>query len=335
MKIAILTQPLNANYGGVLQNWALQFVLRQLGHEPVTIDYIHRYNRFDWLKASIKTLVLYPFPKYRRRFLPFPQWRRISKVIEPFILKRINLTHSVDHYSAELLEQYKPDAIVVGSDQVWRPMYNTGVLADMYLRFAKNYSCPKVAYAASFGTDVWEYTIGQENECKLLVQQFTSVSTREESGAKLCREHFGIEAIQTLDPTLLVPKEVYEDLCMNVPHADKPYLAAYVLSDSEDVDEIIERKAKEMNLEIHRFTADFSCTLSVEKWLAMIRDASYVVTNSFHGTVFSIIFGIPFHAVVNKERGTSRFDDLLSKYRAGKLDEWRNKSLQFLKDSLK
>lgn len=122
---------------------------------------------------------------------------------------------------------------------------------------------------------------------------------------------------------------------MNVPHADKPYLAAYVLSDSEDVDEIIERKAKEMNLEIHRFTADFSCTLSVEKWLAMIRDASYVVTNSFHGTVFSIIFGIPFHAVVNKERGTSRFDDLLSKYRAGKLDEWRNKSLQFLKDSLK
>lgn len=54
MKIAILTQPLNANYGGVLQNWALQFVLRQLGHEPVTIDYIHRYNRFDWLKASIK-----------------------------------------------------------------------------------------------------------------------------------------------------------------------------------------------------------------------------------------------------------------------------------------
>lgn len=144
MKIAILTQPLNANYGGVLQNWALQFVLRQLGHEPVTIDYIHRYNRFDWLKASIKTLVLYPFPKYRRRFLPFPQWRRISKVIEPFILKRINLTHSVDHYSAELLEQYKPDAIVVGSDQVWRPMYNTGVLADMYLRFAKNYSCPKV-----------------------------------------------------------------------------------------------------------------------------------------------------------------------------------------------
>ena len=96
------------------------------------------------------------------------------------------------------------DAFIVGSDQVWRPSYNQH-LEQAFLNFTENWkNVKRIAYAASFGVDNWEFTKKQTKECKRLVQKFDFVSVREDTAVNLCKEHLGIEATHVLDPTLLL-----------------------------------------------------------------------------------------------------------------------------------
>lgn len=121
---------------------------------------------------------------------------------------------------------------------------------------------------------------------------------------------------------------------MKVPVFKKRYLAAYVLDSAKEVDLIITEEAKKRGLPILRYSAYGQAKLTIEEWIAIFRDASFVITDSFHGAVFSIIFEKPFRCVVNERRGGVRFADLLEKYHSGKLVEWREKSLDFLREAL-
>ena len=103
------------------------------------------------------------------------------------------------------------DAYVVGSDQCWRPRYNA-FLSSMFLDFVKGEKTKRIAYAASFGTDQWEFTQEMTSICVPLAQKFDFVSVREDSGLKLCKEHLGVNAVHVLDPTLLLTKEDYTHL---------------------------------------------------------------------------------------------------------------------------
>ena len=108
----------------------------------------------------------------------------------------------------------------------------------------------------------------------------------------------------------------------------------YVLDDNEEVTATYEKEATTRGLVIKKFHADSKSTLTVPEWLAMFRDASYVVTDSFHGTVFSIIFGKEFKCIYNKGRGAARFESLINLYNSGKLEEMREFSLNWLKNAL-
>jgi len=334
MKVGILTQPLRGNYGGILQNWALQQVLRKLGHEPVTIDVLPRPRCYRFILSTIRSLVFWFIPSRRRRFWRWSEGR--SPLFEDFVNGQIVKTSVYRYYSMRIVKKERLEALVVGSDQTWRPMYNKGrLLSDMFLRFAFRFKGKKVAYAASFGVDKWEFTKRQTSICAFLAKRFDAISVREMSGVKLCERYLGIDAVAVLDPTLLVEKKYYERLCEQIPFSGEQFLAAYVLDVSKEVDDIIAEESERLGLPVRRYSADQCAELTVEEWLSIFRDARFVVTDSFHGTVFSIIFEKSFRCVMNPARGRTRFMDLLEKYHSNSLEEWRKKSFTFLQEVLR
>lgn len=309
MKIGIITQPLLNNYGGILQNYAMQQVLKTLGHEPVTIDYVAHYNIKTIAVHNIKTIMLLLTGKSKRKFISY--YRKRNSEIEAFVAKNISLTKPIKRYGESVLKENNIEALVVGSDQVWRREYNNDLYA-MYLSFAK--VGLKISYAASFGIDYWNYSDEQTKECAILAKQFKAVSVREESGIKLCNDYLGVDAVNVLDPTLLLPKEEYEKLCVSVEKPDEPTLYAYILDINQEKREFLSKIAAEKNLALKIVQADNNAKLSVPQWIAMFRDAEFIVTDSFHGTLFSIIFRKDFLTIGNKGRGMSRFTSVLPKF---------------------
>ena len=310
MRIGIVTQPLEMNYGGLLQNWALQQVLKGMGHDPVTIDAYQRYRlshfAFNWTRAFLKRLAGKKI-KLPKRF----KGSLRSQLLGPFVEQHINKTEVMWHYEREVVDQYGLEALIVGSDQVWRAAYNGDHLEDMFLRFAEGLPLKRVAYAASFGTDEWEYSDDQTAACAALAQQMDAVSVREADGVNLCREHLGVKAQCVLDPTLLLDAEGYRSIIDDSWDGGEPYLAVYCLDITPEKEAFFNQLAMERGLEVRYFAAGWKAKLTVEQWLAMLCKATMVVTDSFHGTIFSILFGRDFYTMGNPERGNSRFSNLL------------------------
>lgn len=319
MKIAILTQPLCANYGGILQAYALQYTLNEMGHNSIIIEqeYLQPINNLNLLLSIPKRI----FSKYilKRRKYIFSEHQNNKHQIErrkyttSFISKYIQNSYTKDYNSIDL-NQF--DAFIVGSDQVWRPLYNWGNIDKMFLSFIpKECNLKRISYAASFGTSEWEFTPEQTSICTELLSRFNAVSVREIDGIKLCKENLKRnDVVCVLDPTLLQNKAVYENLCKDVSAIDDNTLFAYILDLNEDIKQKLEIVAKEKGLSLKIVSADNHCTLTVPEWIAMFRDAKCIVTDSFHGTVFSIIFNKEFYCITNKERGGSRFTSLLSQF---------------------
>lgn len=311
MKIGIVTQPLHANYGGVLQNYALQQVLKRMGHEVWTLDY-WKYDWLNWADMAWRVLA-HKMLGHQVKFGRTPAEQRQFEVpLRRFVNKNMSLTTPrTKRFSKKTVQKYALEALVVGSDQVWRPIYNYDV-SDCFLKFAQGLSVKRVAYAASFGTDAWEFTDAQTSECAALAKQFDGISVREKSGVGLCKDHLGVSAVHVLDPTLLLQAEDYAALCKDIPQR-KPFIFAYILDKSEDKINSIQRFAEQRGLPYYIKSADSGVSMedSIELWLSYFRDAAFVITDSFHGTAFSINFNKDFYVFGNAKRGNSRFDSLL------------------------
>lgn len=334
-KVTIITQHLLNNYGGLLQNFAIQRILKKLGHESITIDYMRtiapksfKQYLISWMKSFLCLFIPWkkrPFERHNYR------GERLYWSNE-FVSKWIKIKYRCYRYNAKMLDG--SDIVIVGSDQVWRPKYNYRI-EDMFLKFAEKKSIKRIAYAASFGVDEWEYTPRQTKICAGLAKKFHAISVREESGVMLCKEKLGVEATWVLDPTLLLDKEDYCEVCKDIPVVREKILVAYVLDNNKDIRLLCESIAAERRLTLKFFGAGTDTNFTVPEWLAMFRDASYIVTDSFHGTVFSIIFGKDFKCLYNKSRGSARFDSLLKLYESGKLEMMREFSLNWLRNALK
>lgn len=323
MKIAILTQPLKTNFGGILQDYALQQVLKRLGHEPVTIDYDCRYTKGRWMLGRIKSILT-----GTKHNIQFPKYNRSGQEnLNRFIHEHITMTKPVDKPTREVFESIRPDAFVVGSDQVWAPACNVPIdyLGNMFLDFVPDFKGKRVAYAASFGGGEWTYTPEWTEKCCRLVKKFDAVSVREESGVKLCKEHFALEATHVLDPTLLLKAEDYEKL-LPASQVQSDYLFAYILDTSFEKKAFLQKVADKFGLRlvIKGANDDLKWEDSIEGWLSDIRDSAMVVTDSFHGSVFSILFHRPFLSIINNKRGADRFTSLLGKL--GLLDRLTNET---------
>lgn len=323
MKIAILTQPLTNNYGGILQNYAMQEVLRRRGHEVTTLD-IHRpfegvtvnaHFMLSLVKRFIQKYILrdetivFVNPFNLRRFYDEPQ--RFSR---RFMAENLSLVPLGVYKLTEKDDKY--DGYVVGSDQVWRP-YMAANLENFYLDFVKNPNAKRIAYAASFGTDNWESDEKSTATLKELAQKFDAISVREQSGVGLCKQYLDVDATFILDPTMLLDAEDYRKLYDKHPENDfdGDYIATYILDKSPEIQSMISEVSKRLNLPVKRLgkvtAAGFD---SIESWLQGIDNARYVITDSFHGSVFSTLFEKQFVALGNEKRGTTRFNSLFNQF---------------------
>lgn len=330
MKIGILTLPLHTNYGGILQAYALQTVLERMGHEVVVFDKI--------LPEPSLSLWKCPFV-YSKRLVNKLLGRKdnivfleqyVSK-IKPIIQQNTNkfiknYIHRVSFKTfAKIPNADTFNAIIVGSDQVWRPIYfGEDHVDDAFLAFARGWNIKRIAYAASFGVDKWEYSPLQTETCKSLLHNFDAISVREESGVKLCRECLECKAQLVLDPTMLLDKSDYVKIIKtsNVPKS-KGNLLVYILDETPDKTALIKNIADKFNLKPFRVgsnTENIHAPLNeriqppVEEWLRGFYDAEFVITDSFHACVFAILFEKQFVVIGNKKRGMSRFFSLLSQF---------------------
>lgn len=376
MKIAIMTQPLGRNYGGMMQAYALQKVLRDMGHEVVTI------NHYASPKSAVYNLARLGFRLLKKvigeRKLPVnieKHYSYIFKDTQAFVDKHIVQSEYIDN-DKDLKSHFAKnnyDAVIVGSDQTWRPMYSPNIY-NYYLDFLENDTkIKKIAYASSFGVDTWEYSAEETRRCAELAKLFNAISVREQSGIDLCKDYLGVDSDFALDPTLLLDKEDYLALIGKRYKGGKDEgVFSYLLDKNEDKMKAADYVAEELNTHVYSCQAKHSLgdlsskkledykMPAVQDWLASFANAEFVLTDSFHGMVFSIIFEKPFLVIVNEERGAARFESLLkqmgslsslvlepSEISKGRiniryiepvtkkaLEEIRSKSLSFIKDSL-
>lgn len=339
MKIGILTQPLHNNYGGLLQNYALQQVLKRMGHDVETIDQGEKKVLFLHRLLSIAKANLLPvlFPSRYRKPRYTPNAKEVAIIrqnTDYFIDKYISHTKKL-HSSREfdnIAKSKKYDAYVVGSDQCWRPKYNDSFLLEMFLNFAEHQpKVKRIAYAASFGTDEWEYSPEMTIKCSALAKKFDLITVREASGVELCRKHLGVDATHVLDPTMLLDKEDYIKLVGNENEPKSPgNLFYYILDPSSEKKALTEDIAAKKSLTPFTVMPKYQAEnrtkedvkkriedcifLSVTSWLRAFMDAEMVIVDSFHGAVFSIIFNKPFWVIGNSKRGNARFVSLLGLY---------------------
>lgn len=334
MKIAILTHPLWTNYGGILQAYALQTYLRRQGHSVVVLN--REYSDFPSLRLFLLRVGIVVKNFFRVYFLGKKQYVVMNPLsahyhnlwsgydVQPFVKKYICQSKELRNTKAlrKYLKQNKFDCFIVGSDQVWRPAYVANVTDYFLKEVPNNSSALKVAYAASFGVDRWEFAPDLTEECSCLAKRFDGISVREKSGIRLCKEFLGIEAEHVLDPTMLLDAADYMEIIDNAStYSSEGNAFCYILDESPEVASIIsDIEAKGFNLfkaSLYVVPTDENARpyqMNVEQWLRSFRDAEFVITDSFHACVFSILFRKPFAAWVNKERGSSRFESLLEMF---------------------
>ncbi|MFQ2658304.1 polysaccharide pyruvyl transferase family protein [Aeromonas caviae] len=322
MKIAILTQPLHNNYGGLLQAFALQHHLKNQGHDVLTVDFSKANKpRFFGIKTIIGNIIRkYMLRWPQKSILPVTdeQKRAIGQHTDRFTAEHIRTTqaiHSVEEFA--YIKQYQFDAYVVGSDQVWRPAYSPGMSAFFLSFLGKEDKAKRIAYAASFGVDNCdEFSSEQLAKYAPLLQHFDAIGVREDSAVGLCKQYFGAKAEHVIDPTLLLDKEIYCDLvAQGKTPPSNGNMMVYVLDKSPDKQQIIKAVAKEWGLTPFTVMPEQDGIYPpVTQWLRGFMDAEYVVTDSFHGVAFSIIFNKPFVAIGNHGRGLARFTSILKMF---------------------
>lgn len=332
MRIGILTQPFNWNYGGIIQCFALQTVLQRMGHEVIVLNRKFNNPRLREVMLRLGSIV----KCFVRRYFLGNESIRLSnpflhsyyikypimdnRAIRDFVHSNFKITSS--KASSRALRSYvlrhQPDCIVVGSDQVWRECYSP-CITDYFLGFLPS-GCKvrKIAYAVSFGVQDSPISARWLDECIRLAERFDALSVREDSGVTLMQEVFGLQAKHVLDPTMLLEREDYRLL---VSKEDKAAAStgvlAYILDKTPEKKQIMDDVAGKLQLPCRSFIPDAEkvCVLpSVGQWLAAFDRAGFVITDSFHGCVFSILFRKNFIVILNKDRGADRFHSLLKQF---------------------
>ena len=329
MRFGILTQPLHNNYGGLLQAYALKEVLQSMGHEVIIINrQSKKVSTFRKYGSVVKSILI--GRTIAPTFLLNESFKEeISRETRKFREKYIpNLTHLItDNEGMQDLNNMGFDAYVVGSDQCWRPRYSPSI-RNYFLDFAINDNRVKrIAYAASFGVSQWEFSNEDTDVCRELLKKFNAISVREDSAIDLIKNKLGRDdAIHVLDPTMLLSKEHYNNLRESEKIPDSPgNLNVYVLDKTPEKDKLV--RQIEVKLQLKAFEVLPVKKINEQKvtkdniedfvyqnpavWIRGFQDANFVVTDSFHGTVFSILHNVPFVVIGNIERGLSRFQSLL------------------------
>lgn len=296
MKLGIMTFPNSNSYGAVLQMYALYRTVQKLGAQPEIINYHNSYMKEQRhtaamqgksklkikLRLCAKNII---HAKQKLRFAEFERQMRLYPN-KPIGCKE-KLDALKDHY----------DGVICGSDQVWNPDI-TGGDSSYFLDFCGAHT-KRIAYAPSFG--ISEFSRQYRQQLKPLLQQFHALSVREKNGKELIEQLTGKDVPVVLDPTFFLEQQQWEQLEQTHRAASGDYILYYKVRRSESLLKFCLEKAEEKNMKVVYVGGNalkqaknrnprlcYAYDLSPGQFLYLLHGARYVVTNSFHGTAFSI-----------------------------------------------
>ena len=322
MKIATLTFTDTSNYGALLQAYALQQYLNDTGNECEVINYQNKARKFSQVSGirKIRSVV------WHYSFAPLFENKKRKKQTEWFRNNVLNLTHKIYKNSDALRTlNSSVDCFVVGSDQVWNPQ-NNGFDDAFFLSFA-NEEKKRISYAASLGSADGTYLKSKSD----MILRINDISVREKQSADLFESVLGISVKTVIDPVFLLSKEEWinhlnlSSISTSV-NTDSGYVLCYVMPGDQEIVEKIYSIAEFISNEegiriitlgkknyakaVGKETLDGDA--GPEEFLKYVKDAAYVVTNSFHGTALSIVFRRQFYSVLKKgNKRNNRIEDLL------------------------
>lgn len=321
MKIGIVTFHNALNVGAVLQAYALQTLLTQLGHQAEFINYkpIRKYRFRDYIAKSPIVIL--------------NKWRNIyngKKYLKQGIFNKILKLSSRTYLTYEDLKKHPMDydLYIAGSDQVWN-FYK--YLSPVYMLDFVPENKKKISYSASMGQCSIDESLHSVFREKLM--KFNAISVREKNGVDFVNELLNGEklAVQTMDPTLLINSKYYNNIIECKEPIDSHYICTYILADLDKENaEIISYIKKRIGLKIYNLRNPDTCIwlsnarniiVTPGLWLCYIKNSDFVLCSSFHAVVFSLIFHKPFIVLVppnfKDSGGNMRINSLLEEISMG------------------
>ena len=318
-RIGIMTFLHNGNYGSSLQAYALQRVIRDMGHDCEHIDY----------QPGIpeKTLNLIRCGNSPRLLLDGRKKRKVRgdqagmqgkyEAIRSFYGRRMHLS-PVCRSRGDLRKiSGRYDLLLAGSDQIWNPFLTGGVAGAYYCSFVKERN-RKFAYAPSFGTD--KISPRHKKKMESYIKELSAISVREKDSIQYMKEHIGREAVQLIDPVFLVSAAEWKKEAVKIDGIPEKYILLYIMQRDETVYSYAKKLKEQFHLpiiEISRYGyqpsfVDISLiNIGPQEFLGLFLHATYVVSNSYHGLIFSIVFDKKLCLVPSK-RFRSRINNLLA-----------------------
>lgn len=335
MKIGVITIEQVGNYGAELQCYATQKVLQNIGCDAEIIDYCY-YKDYRYKDSKMSE----PFVPmtFKERIFYVLKYRIVNRFVDKFLLLfNSNIARRNSRFAAFHAENTKMsrrylsmpelyeasmdyDVFVTGSDQVWNPGAQSSI-EPYFLTFAPD-NTKKISFAASFG--ISEIDSCLRERYKEYLSRYDFISVREQNACDMVKQLVGKDAECVLDPTLLLNKDEWMQVAKQYDNIPERYVLLYTLQESLAVLNLAKRIAKEKGITVLRITKrayfisriDGICDISdagPAEFISLIAGADYIVTDSFHGTAFSVTFGIPFLTVVSpKNNNNSRMESLLS-----------------------
>ena len=334
MKIGVITIEQVGNYGAELQCYATQKVLQNIGCDAEIIDYCY-YKDYRY-KDSKMSEPFVPMTFMERIFYVL-KYRIVNRFVDKVLLLfNSNIARRNSRFAAfhadntkmsrkymSMPELYEAsmdyDIFVTGSDQVWNPGAQSSI-EPYFLTFAPD-SARKISFAASFGVSEIEPNLRERY--KEYLSRYDFISVREQNACDMVKQVVGKDAECVLDPTLLLTKDEWMKVARQYDNVPERYVLVYTLFESPAIFSLAKKVAKENGISVLRITKRAYFVSHIEgisnisdagpaEFVSIIAGADYVVTDSFHGTAFSINFGIPFLAIVSsKNNNNSRMESLL------------------------
>ena len=315
MKICIITCQNAVNHGARLQCYALVHWLQKQGHDVEVIDYRPACSLdaklLYWPGLSIK--------RWAKLFLYYPSRKRNierRKYFDGFSHKFLPLTNHV-YYSIDELRKNPPsaDLYIAGSDQIWNTTFSNGTDPAYYLDFGPD-EIRRESFAASFATE--QIKPGTESFVKENLKRFDKITVREQSALKIL-ESLGVEGTLQEDPVFLLSASEWDEIADGVGAGEK-YVLVYDFYLGDDIKKEAQKIAKEKGLKIYSICnsnlpyADKNFVFAgPETFVSLIKNASFVVSNSFHGTAFAMVYGVPFRVLDRPDGLNIRMHDLLER----------------------
>lgn len=321
MKIDVITRHSVPNYGSLLQSYATQKAIEKIGHESKIIDYTRYEERYENLANTLvkgkkwdRNILLRTLYKIIQK----PNYSKMYKKFKNYRKNFLKVTEK-EYGSLEELESDTPvaDVYCSGSDQIWGKIGTANYDASYFLEFAKNMKC--ISYASSFGKTVLDEKLSQDLDTFLA--KYSRILVREKSAKEILLKRNFKNVEQVLDPTFLLTKREWLDLAeKSKKKIKKKYVLIYQLHDNKEFDKYAKKFAKKKKLKLLRISPSlYHITRSGKliylpnqyDFLKYFANAEYVLTDSFHATVFSIIFNRKFIDILPSNKTGTRIESIL------------------------